>query len=548
MNLFDRTITRRHQILLALILLLGYGARFLTATHTYCVSTDSIYFLEIADRMGPLTAEALWAGVDHHPFHPLYPLLMAVTRAVFGGELVWAGQIVSVIFGTLVLIPLFFIVRNVFGTVPALCSAALFAVNPEHLEASGDVMSEATFLFFVITAAALAIPAWVRRSWPAGLGAGAAAAFAYLVRPEGGAPMLVLAIALGLGLRHERKRTAACLAAALLGFAVIAAPYIWHISWIDGTFKPEITMKKPIWDHPVQNETPIVAAAKPPAPAVSKPFADTATSRPQKAKNAPYIAYKIIVEYLESIFFISLAGVAFGIPASIVHRRRMGPGTPLVLGLMGLTVFVGVILFLAVEYLSSRHIIALTALTFAWAGYGTAWAACWLGRYLPRIAPPTRVALVIVLLIAIHVPKIAKPQRWDQLGAKKMGQIITEMSREPEVFGPEDYVITNVKKALFYGGLEGTNGIRVEFSKWLTYDEVIATAKRAAARGRHARLLLVPYKDGYQEFIDAGEYDRLELIYIFGQEQLESEFKIRRKLKDKRKMYLYRVPEVDGGP
>jgi hypothetical protein len=497
------------------------------------VSTDSIHYLEMAERMAPLTPEAVLAGVDHHVFHPAYPFLMAVTHRLAEIGLDRCGQIVSVVLGTLTLLPLFAISRHVFGTLPALCATLLFAVNPEHLDDSGDVMSEATFLCFVLACTALAIPSVLKNSRLAAFGAGISGGLAYLVRPEGGVPLVVLCLALLLGLRRRRRAAAGCLLVTVLGFTLFAAPYITHISFIDGSFKPEITLKKPLWDHAPRGE-PHIWAAVPPRSARAARAAE---------KERESVLAKVVREYAASVYYVALVFIAIGVPRSLARRRELGAGTPLVAGVLVVALVIAVGVFEKLAYLSSRHLLTFTVLTLPWAGYGILEAGRWLHATLRlrRLSVPATAAAIAVFAAAAHGPKVLQPHRWDRLGERSAALVLRKEGRVTR----EDYVITNSSRALYYAGLAARNKIRIRDPHQLSYAEIRRVA--ALTDGR-ARFVLIPYKGGFRKLIDGGEYAKLELLYHYGQEQQEAQYGITRKLPEKRWIFLYEVPQEGNRP
>ena len=63
---------------------------------------------------------------------------------------------VSVVFGSLTIIPLFFLTRGLFNQNVAIVSALFYAVHPRFVEYSSDVLREPVFWFFSIAALWLA--------------------------------------------------------------------------------------------------------------------------------------------------------------------------------------------------------------------------------------------------------------------------------------------------------------------------------------------------------------------------------------------------------
>lgn len=116
--------------------------------------------------------------------HPLYPLLVAVLSSVTG-EYEVSGESVSIFFGTLTVLPLYFLTRNLFGHQAALLSALFLAINPTHVRLSADVIIEPTFLFFFTTGMWLGWRAVESRHWYFFPLVGASVLLAYLTRIEG---------------------------------------------------------------------------------------------------------------------------------------------------------------------------------------------------------------------------------------------------------------------------------------------------------------------------------------------------------------------------
>ncbi len=502
--------------------------RILTACNTKVICTDSLHFLEMADLIKPFRLD-FFSGVNHHVFHPLFPILMAAVRDALHVQLDLAGQIVSVTFGTLCVIPLFAITRRLFGVIPALCAAALFTVHPESVKSAADVMSEQTYLFFVLSSVALAIPVITRRSWGYGIASGMSAGFAYLTRPEGCAPLIVLVVFLLASMRNGFKLPAKCIVVAIFGFVIVASPYMKYISFIDGEFKPEITLKKPLWHHKVVDgpvTRDIVVAPN------AEYFPKTGNN------NLPVMLFKVVNKYREYIFYFILPFVLLGAALSFIYRNRLGPATGFVVGVMAITIGVAMLLLYKVNYLSHRHIVTFTALTITWGGYGLGHAALWLRNKIGKqlVSQHVAVVLLCVIVMAAHIPKISRMPHWSQIGAKSVARVIKEKNLQED-----EYVITNVNQVLYYAGIKNSNRVKIGDPSKLTYNEIMRINKELDNR---VKFMVIQYKRGFQKFIDSGEYDKFALIYTFDQEQLRLDYGITRKLKDKRKTYVYEIPKT----
>jgi len=162
---------------------------------------------------------------------PGYPAFVATVYALAGPNprAVW---LVQAFLGT-ALVPLaWLIARRLGGSVrlAAVC-AALAALDPMLVQATGLLLREALTAVLVAAAVWLAVVAWQHRQWPRWALAGATFGVAALVRPEA----VVLPVALGAALAYDalrrKGRWAEVGIAALwsIGLTLAAiSPWIWY--------------------------------------------------------------------------------------------------------------------------------------------------------------------------------------------------------------------------------------------------------------------------------------------------------------------------------
>ncbi|MEN8183499.1 MAG: glycosyltransferase family 39 protein, partial [Myxococcota bacterium] len=215
----------RPEGLAVLGLVVGAAAlRSVSWMQTAVLFNDGPLFLHMARSF----AAGDLASALAHPYHPLYPALVALVQPLLGG---WEGAavFVSVVGGALAVGALFAFLRASFGPREALIGAFLLAVHPWTIQFSADVQSEGLYLAFFLAALACLWQALARASWVGALGAGLFTGLAYLTRPEG----LILAlvgVAVGMGAvvwRRLPPLRAAGLAAVAAGALVAsAAPYV----------------------------------------------------------------------------------------------------------------------------------------------------------------------------------------------------------------------------------------------------------------------------------------------------------------------------------
>src|SRR5881394_1868638 len=115
---------------------------------------------------------------------PLHAFLSALTDLAIGNLLV-AGVAVSVAFGGLALLPLYWMLRRTWDDRVATVAAALYGCLPALVDIHAEPMTEGTFMFFFFSAMALGWSALEERSWERTVVAAGCSVLAWLARPEG---------------------------------------------------------------------------------------------------------------------------------------------------------------------------------------------------------------------------------------------------------------------------------------------------------------------------------------------------------------------------
>jgi 4-amino-4-deoxy-L-arabinose transferase-like glycosyltransferase len=236
----------RERLALALCVLAAVALRMARWERTAVLFNDGPVFLALAEHAAAGQLETLL----QHPFHPLYPLLVAALHAVgapFGLGLETAGALVSALAGGAAVLALHGFVRRAFGPREGLVAAWLLAFHAGAVDSGGDVQSEALYLALFLAAAAALWRALTEARVGAAFAAGAFAGLAYLTRPEGLGVALV-----GLGLvaiytvrrRFALRRGVALAAAVAAGSAALALPYAAALSAESGRL--ELTRKKSV--------------------------------------------------------------------------------------------------------------------------------------------------------------------------------------------------------------------------------------------------------------------------------------------------------------
>ncbi len=210
-------------------------ARVVLYLGTTVFGTDGGQFLYMADWM----SQGRFHEALSITYHPLYPLIVAAAKSFFAST-EQAGFWVSIVLGAGSVAPLFLLVNAIFGRPAAFITALMYCFHPHIVELHADVMSEATFAFFLFWSAWLCWKGLEEPSLELSLLAGMAAVAAYLTRPEG-----MLAVALVLlwplaELLRRRDRAAlrlGGLAACGMIMLLLAFPFLLWVRSVTGRWE-----------------------------------------------------------------------------------------------------------------------------------------------------------------------------------------------------------------------------------------------------------------------------------------------------------------------
>ena len=216
-------------------LALAAAVRLYLLWQYYCISSDGVIYIRTAQDF---YAGNLFAGLGS-VYPPGYPLLIAAVYPLIGHwEL--SGQILSWVFGVLLLFPLHWIFADVFDQRIALLACFLAALSRSLALYSVHVRSESAYVFLSTLALYFFLRAIERQRKMEFFWGGLVAGYAYLVRPEAiGFLVIVPAVTALRWMSHCRKSWSewcASLGLLALGFVLCSAPYIVYLSHDTGRF------------------------------------------------------------------------------------------------------------------------------------------------------------------------------------------------------------------------------------------------------------------------------------------------------------------------
>lgn len=393
------------------IFLAVLSVRVMVWAGTATFGTDSAAFL----RMAELMRDGSWREALKTYYHPGYPAAVALFSPLTGG-IESAGFLVSVLFGSLAVVPLALLARESFGRPAAIVAGAWYALHYALVDLHVDVMTEGLFC------AALFTSIWMGRrfldshrlSWS--IGAGIAAAVAYLVRHEGLIAVCGLAcwFLFEAVRRRDRKSGDLLLGAAFAGacFLIVSMPFL-------------------LW---VREEVGQWATT---AKGSGLPFRDLL--RGDVVARVEGVEGKALMAFVRLHYFVLLVPLAAGL--ALAWRDRKWPRLYLVSWAAAYYVGVGYTMH-GMGYVSYRYLVPGFCLLLPFTAWG-------LLKLLDRIPGPRRVPATVgaVLLLGLVVGyKCFDVHRWEDVPLVRAGEWIRANSaRRPDILTTRDKVVWHAK-------------------------------------------------------------------------------------------------------
>jgi len=225
----------RERLLLVALVAGALGIRLIwLAAHHGPLGTESTYYARLGEN---LAAGRGWLGMREQGlqlfYPPLYPLLIAAATWVVHSGVI-AGRVVSLLLGSLLVIPVWALARRMAGPRIACIAAVLAVIHPLLIATSTAVLSDTAYLCFAACGWVWGLRMIETDGWPWPILAGVSGGLAYLTRPEGLVfPVLLLAL-LAAGFVRGRIPLARRAALALGAFAATGAPYVIWLFTLTG--------------------------------------------------------------------------------------------------------------------------------------------------------------------------------------------------------------------------------------------------------------------------------------------------------------------------
>lgn len=227
--------------LLGLALLLAFTLRlYWMLTQAPVVSFEAEYIRVAQNLRAGLGLMSSYGGPETM-YAPLYSILIAGFSLVVKNAEV-AAHLVSLLFGTLLVLPIFYLTRWVYGVRAAYLGAFLVAVQPLLVARGGSIYTEAVYPTLLLAALYWGIKAIDQVSLKYCFLSGAFFGLSYLTKPEAFAYPIFFAFMCFAMALVKRKGFAKVVLAPMLvvaGFAVVASPYVAYLHAETGSWRLE---------------------------------------------------------------------------------------------------------------------------------------------------------------------------------------------------------------------------------------------------------------------------------------------------------------------
>jgi hypothetical protein len=447
--LFLKTLTEK-QILL-LLLGITFGLRLYAVLMAKGIAYDSAsYGFMARDFLNGNFIKGLSSTL-----HPFYPFLISLV-SFDSANVEIAGRLISLFFGTLTLIPVFYLTKEVVNKKAAVFSGLFYSFHPYLATYSGMLLSEATYwglLSFSIYCFWAGLKKrkilWLTIS-------GFLLALAYLTRPEGIGYFIVFLVWIVFydGLRKGWFKKFLLIGALLLPLIILTIPYLIHIhrqtgQWFISKKALEVQSQFLKWSdsHEIENLNSKIAVVA-----------------NNIAHNLPFTIY----HYLRAYHFTLWLFLFFG----LIRSRQKGVREE-----WYLASFVLLHLFSLSTFLRStiRFSVPMIPISLFWAGAGV----LEMQRIFQKIKimrPEKWVFALIALFILIQLPQTLRPERRHREEQKKIALWLRDNT-------PKDAIImSNSPQETFYANRKFVllpQEISSEGRPGKSYKEVIEFAKES---------------------------------------------------------------------
>jgi 4-amino-4-deoxy-L-arabinose transferase-like glycosyltransferase len=407
-------------------------------------------------------------GLSSTAAPPLYPFLIFLFSPDTA-HVETAGRLLSLFFGTLAIIPLFYLVKEAIGQKVAIFSALFYSFHPYLVTYSGMLLTEATYWGLLVLSVYFFWTGLKREKlWKMTL-SGFFLGLAYLTRPEGIGYVIVYLIwaLVEGGLKKKWFKRSILIGVLTLTVFVFVLPYAIYIHQETGKWlisKKAMALQTDLLkENPEQIDPPIAIKQNKPVSGHSKIL---------------WISHNII-QFLPSVTYHYLRAYHFSLWLflffGLIRARQKVIRYELFVASLVLFHLVSLSTFLPS---ASRFSIPIVPFSLLWAGAGV----LEMKRYLEKIRGTNAgkvIFLLLVFVILSQLPQSLKPERRFRAKQKKVGAWLRQNTP------PDAIIMSNSPQEAFYADRDFMllpRGICARGDPGKSYQEIIRYARTNGVR------------------------------------------------------------------
>ena len=413
-NVFTGALAKEDRNNLIILFSCGLLLRLYAFSQIYLISIDGAFqYIPVAK----LFFQGDYVQALTQPQLPLYPFLIGIFSHITG-DFELAGQLISIVFSLLAVLPLYLIGKSLFGPGAGFWAAALYIIHPLMLQCSVDVLKEGLLIFAFFSSVYYSLRflqegkgIWL--FWTVAFAVVGALARILILEI-----LMVLGLWLGYGALRGRLRERR-----------LAYRYLWVVVPILGGIL--VFVIAGIWEWDLLTTKKMYGLLH---NFFVQGFGDQRPYLSQIGAGTLYILGRFVEKAYPVPFLLALFGLGWRIKV-----RGFDPEERYLILLMAILI----ISFFPNLYASARYLLPAIFLLYLWAGFG--FAKIWelLARRFPR-HPLLNAMIPIVALLITSIPFSLQPQRLDKIGRKEVGLWLREQSASSPV------IITNIPRVAYY--------------------------------------------------------------------------------------------------
>lgn len=198
------------------------------------IETDGTYYVRMAENLFSGHGLVDIENQFQTSLAPFYPIMIGFFNLFADGEL--AARLVSILFGALLIFPVYFIARRLFSRKTALITALVVSVYPALAYISTITYTDSLFLFLLFTSILVFIKFLDNESIYNALLLGFTLSLTYLTRPEGFTYLLITIFLTFIIKSKNLKEILPKVFAIILVFFLVASPYLAFLKEQTGSF------------------------------------------------------------------------------------------------------------------------------------------------------------------------------------------------------------------------------------------------------------------------------------------------------------------------